>query len=162
MKTIYQHGPFEGAFLVARLNRLSQTLEEQAQALVARRGLTVPIQANASLVTIAIHGPLSLAELARRTGDPHQLAAYRVNKLIRLGLVEKGMDVRDRRRFPLSLSEAGRVQADILIDLADDIARVYDSVSAEIGVDLNAALDAAQSSFMALPLDQRDPVTPSR
>lgn len=158
MKTIYQHAEFDGAFLVARLNRLARTLEEQAITLAARRGLTVPVQANASLVTIALHGPLPLAELARRTGDPHQLAAYRVNKLIRQGLVEKRSDARDGRRFPLMLTEAGRVQADILIGMAKDVARVYEAVSAEIGIDLNAALDAVQASIEARPLGDRDPV----
>ncbi len=160
MKTIYQHDGFKGAFLVARLNRLTQTLEEQSTAMAARRGLKVPVQANASLVTIALHGPLPLAELARRTGDPHQLAAYRVNKLIRLGFVEKGTDARDRRRFPLALTAAGRAQSDILIGMSQDVACVYEAVSAEIGVDLNAVLDAALDSFLARPLGERDPVSP--
>ncbi|WP_297738028.1 MarR family transcriptional regulator [uncultured Maricaulis sp.] len=158
MRTIYEQAGFEGAFLVARLNRLTQTLESQAGAMAARRGLTVPVQSNASVVTIALHGPLTLTELARRTGDPHQLAAYRVNKLIRQGLVEKRADARDGRRFPLTLTPAGHEQADILIGMARDVARIYAAVADEVGVNLNDVLDAVQASFERRPLVERDDV----
>jgi DNA-binding MarR family transcriptional regulator len=57
------------------------------------------------LATLAISGPLSVSELAQRTGMTVAHASLVVGELARAGLVERDHDQRDRRRIIVSLSD---------------------------------------------------------
>jgi DNA-binding MarR family transcriptional regulator len=58
----------------------------------------------AMLVMLAIGGPLSVSDLAQRTGMTVAHASLVVGELARAGLVERDHDPADRRRILVSLS----------------------------------------------------------
>jgi DNA-binding MarR family transcriptional regulator len=60
------------------------------------------------LITLAISGPLSVSDLAERTGMTVAHASLVVGELARAGLVDRNHDERDRRRIIVSLSEAAK------------------------------------------------------
>jgi DNA-binding MarR family transcriptional regulator len=60
------------------------------------------------LITIAISGPMSVSELARRTQMTVAHASLVVGELARAGLVDRDHDPGDRRRIIVSLSDAAR------------------------------------------------------
>jgi DNA-binding MarR family transcriptional regulator len=60
------------------------------------------------LITLAISGPLSVSELARRAGMTIAHASLVVGELARAGLVTREHDERDRRRILVSLSAAAK------------------------------------------------------
>lgn len=60
------------------------------------------------LVTLAMGGPLSVSELAQRTGMTVAHGSLVVGELAKAGLVERGHDERDRRRIMVSLSETAK------------------------------------------------------
>jgi DNA-binding MarR family transcriptional regulator len=60
------------------------------------------------LITVAISGPLSVSELARRTEMTVAHASLVAGELARAGLVRRDHDPRDRRRIIVSLSETAK------------------------------------------------------
>jgi DNA-binding MarR family transcriptional regulator len=60
------------------------------------------------LITLAISGPMSVSELARRTQMTVAHASLVVGELARAGLVDRDHDPADRRRIIVSLSDAAR------------------------------------------------------
>jgi len=60
------------------------------------------------LIMLAIGGPLSVSELAQRSGMTVAHASLVVGELARAGLVTREHDERDRRRILVSLSEVAR------------------------------------------------------
>jgi len=60
------------------------------------------------LVMLAISGPLSVSELAQRTGMTVAHASLVVGELAKAGLVERDHDPADRRRILVSLAAAAQ------------------------------------------------------
>ncbi len=60
------------------------------------------------LIMLAIGGPLSVSELAQRSGMTVAHASLVVGELAKAGLVTREHDERDRRRILVSLSEAAK------------------------------------------------------
>jgi DNA-binding MarR family transcriptional regulator len=60
------------------------------------------------LITLAINGPMSVSELARRTQMTVAHASLVVGELARAGLVDRDHDPQDRRRIIVSLSDTAR------------------------------------------------------
>jgi DNA-binding MarR family transcriptional regulator len=60
------------------------------------------------LITLAISGPLSVSELAQRTGMTVAHTSLVVGELAKAGLAERDHDPRDRRRIIVSLSETAK------------------------------------------------------
>jgi DNA-binding MarR family transcriptional regulator len=60
------------------------------------------------LIMLAIGGPLSVSELAQRSGMTVAHASLVVGELAKAGLVTREHDERDRRRILVSLSEVAR------------------------------------------------------
>jgi DNA-binding MarR family transcriptional regulator len=60
------------------------------------------------LITLAINGPMSVSELARRTQMTVAHASLVVGELARAGLVDRDHDPADRRRIIVSLSDTAR------------------------------------------------------
>jgi DNA-binding MarR family transcriptional regulator len=60
------------------------------------------------LITLAINGPMSVSELARRTQMTVAHASLVAGELARAGLVDRDHDPADRRRIIVSLSDTAR------------------------------------------------------
>jgi DNA-binding MarR family transcriptional regulator len=68
------------------------------------------------LVVLALEGPLSVGDLARRLGLSVATVSLMAGELARAGLVERAEDDHDRRRTLLSISERHRRRLGPLVD----------------------------------------------
>jgi DNA-binding MarR family transcriptional regulator len=84
------------------------------------------------LITVAISGPLSVSELAQRTGMTVAHASLVAGELARAGLVVREHDERDRRRIIVSLADAARPAiAEMRGRYAEPVARFLSALEEE-------------------------------
>lgn len=69
-----------------------------------------------ALATVAIEGPLSVSELARREGLALTTASLLVSQLAEAGLVERREDVADRRRTVVSIAPEHRRESAAVLE----------------------------------------------
>ncbi|HEX5741179.1 MAG TPA: MarR family winged helix-turn-helix transcriptional regulator, partial [Pilimelia sp.] len=94
------------AYLVACAHR---RLRRRGDALLA--GVGVRIRQGGPLVVLADLGRCDQRTLARALAVTEPAAAQVVDELVRAGLVRRGRDPRDRRRWVLTLTVGGRQRA---------------------------------------------------
>lgn len=143
----------------AYLGRHAHTLILKSSAQVAEvyadRGITIPVATSSTLQYLFEHPGSSLSDISRSFDWPHQLAAQRADKLIRLNLIEKHRDPHDGRRWIFVLTRRGRDQAERLVQCMEDTATVYAELFDEIGVDLADALIRAVDALERTSLQER-------
>jgi DNA-binding MarR family transcriptional regulator len=103
-------------------------LRRRGDALVADEGLR--IRNFAALRMIDKLGPCPQQQVARALGLGEPAAALVVDELVDKGLVVRGQDPGDRRRYALELTDLGRER---LVRLAEAIRRVQAEVTAGLG-----------------------------
>src|SRR5256714_3271542 len=118
-------GPVSIEYLISQVFHL---LRRRGDALVADAGLKV--RDFAALFAIAKLGPCPQQQFARYLALTEPAAALIVDELVDKGLVERGQDPDDRRRYALELTAAGRER---LVVLTDAIDRLQAEVTAELG-----------------------------
>lgn len=128
--------PLHGAFLANKLDRLSDLIVEQGDALLGDAGLAIPSRTVSLLLLIGDKGPMSVADIAGTFGQPHQLVTQRADVLIGLGLVERSADPADARRKLLSLLPAGRRHHADLTRVLTQAAAAMAALFDELGCDL--------------------------
>ncbi len=149
------HSHVQDAYLGKLASQLTSVTSEQMQEIYALRGLVIPVLVSSVLHYVFKHELASLSDIARALGLQHQLVAQRVKKLQSLDLIEKQPDPDDARRTQYSLTEAGREQAQLLVECMEDTAVVYRALFKEIDCDLIAALSAAIDAVREKPLTVR-------
>ncbi len=143
------------AFLGYRSGRLLEILSDQGDRYLKNAGLSFPARANLTILLIDEGENISIADITNELKQPHQLVAQRVSLLIDRGLVSKLSDPQDGRRNILKLTKKGRKEVAILRERLEDAICAFDDLFAEIGVDLNLALEKAVAAFSAVPLEDR-------
>jgi DNA-binding MarR family transcriptional regulator len=103
-------------------------LRRRGDAMVAELGLR--IRNFASLSAIGKLGPCPQQQLARYLAVTEPAAAQIVEELVQAGLVARGQDPADRRRYALELTELGRDRLETLRDAMD---RVQTELVATLG-----------------------------
>lgn len=158
--------PHGGAFLANRLNRLSDTIATQGEALLRDAGLDLPSRAVSLMMLVGERGPLSAADAAALLEHPHQLVTQRTEVLIGLGLIERRDDPADGRRKMLTLSAAGAGQHARLLAVLSEAADAFAALSQEIGCDLSVMVGKAEDALQRVSLldrmKQRAPVVGTR
>lgn len=142
-------------FLARRVAQFHDLLAEQGQALLTERGVTLDSRLGSCLYLIGERDGLSVAELAEELDLSHQLATYRVKKLREAGLAEQSRDERDRTRYVLKLTPAGRDVRKALSAQLDDFARVYEALFNELGVNLFEVVSRARKALLARSISDR-------
>jgi DNA-binding MarR family transcriptional regulator len=120
------------AYLVAQAH---YRLRRMGDALLADVGLRT--RHFGSLSAIAELGPCPQQRFARRLGISEPAAAQLVDELVRFGMVARGQDPGDRRRYALELTEVGRQRLTVVRDAA---ARLQADVLAVLGADAEREL----------------------
>ena len=143
------------AFLGLELYRLLAVIDEQGDALLAGRGLKAPSKAASLLLFLEREGATSITEVGRFLAMSHQLVALRVDPLLKAGLISKSPSPHDRRRSLLSLTEDGKHQCALLIDVCAETAKVYREMFGEIGCDVYAGLLNFRQALEKKPLAVR-------
>jgi DNA-binding MarR family transcriptional regulator len=130
-----------------RLRRLSESLVEACGAWLPEAGVTAPPKAGSTLLLLAASGPLTVTEIATRLRLTHPLIVKLTRELEGLGLVSVEQDPADGRRRPVSLTPAGRRQADRLAEVNRALAAAYGELFAEAGADAFAAIERVEAAL---------------
>lgn len=135
-------------------NLIFKTLEQEAE-IYEMRGIVFPVRASSTIEMINRKPGISLSEIGRALGFPHQLVAQRIKILSQMSLIEKRADPKDRRRSGFYLTRIGKKQAMLLQCCVEDISQVYAELYEEIGCDLPAKLILAIKALENQPIIQR-------
>ena len=131
----------------AYLGKLAQDLlylsSEQVLQIYTQRGLVIPVETSSTLAYLYHKQSAALSDIAGALDVPHQLAAQRVAKLLKLNLIDKQPDHQDARRSVLQLTVSGDKQAELLNHCMEDMAVVYAALYREIDCDLPVKLQLA-------------------
>jgi DNA-binding MarR family transcriptional regulator len=98
---------------------------------------------------VIAHGPVTIGEIAARLGIAQPTASLLVERLVRVGLVERADDPGDRRRALVRLSPEGehfvaRITGDIHNHLREGLARLSDDDLAALVRGLHALMRATK------------------
>jgi len=143
------------AYLGKAAQSLILTSSDQVREIYELRGLVIPVRVSSTLEIINRKPGISLSEIGRELGIPHQLVAQRTGILLKMSLIEKRPDKKDRRRSGFFLTDEGQSQVDLLIQCMADISGVYADLYEEIGCDLPQLLMDAVQALKARPIIQR-------
>ncbi|MCW8856187.1 MAG: winged helix DNA-binding protein [Kangiella sp.] len=143
------------ALLGKRAEDLSNLIEQQTQPIFDSLGIIVPIKSCSTLLSLIELEQASLAELARKLEQSHQLVKQKLPKLIKLGLIQQQPDKEDKRRTLYSLTSEGKEQSQKIKEYLKQSEVLVDSISKDIGVDIFSAIDQAINSMKDRSLWER-------
>jgi len=144
------HGALAPGFLGLLLGRLVDRLVEDGSGPADAAGIRAPLR-TFSMMLLLDRADQSVTELARRLGVTHAAVIKTSRALDRLGFLARGDDPADARRKPLTLTDAGRAEAERIRRFMDRTNRVYAELFSEIGMDVFAAARAFDAA-----LDRKD------
>lgn len=139
--------PFNNSksFIGKQADDLGQLIKVQIQPILTQQGIVVPVK-SCSIIHYLYHSSNnSLADLAKKLNQSHQLVNQKLPRLIQLGLVQKHADEKDKRRSIYKLTSQGRKQAQLLEQ--NSLLHVYEDLSKEIGANLYQVLNDAIDSL---------------
>lgn len=163
MRTPKDQIPFfdtQAAFAL-RVGQLATLLYEQMEDCLDARDLQVPAYTTSIVQTLYHAGPQSISDLASRLRLSHQLASQRVKWLVREDFAEVAPGRDDARRRIVSLTAAGRAEAEKLQEFLPVLRAAYTDLFEEVGSDLHRAVLRAATALAERPLRERCDSTPT-
>jgi len=154
MKDRMEQRQVGGAAIGARLRRLSERIDREANAIYAACGVDFEQRWYGVLSLLDERGSLSVVDIARLLGVTHVAVSQVRRDLMGAGLVMATPDEADGRRRTLSLSEEGRALVLRLQPMWDALNRAAEGLNAEAG-DPSAALDRLQAALDRASLGNR-------
>ncbi len=142
-------------FLARRLAQLHELLAEQGQELMQAEGVDLDARLGSVFHLVATRPGLSVAELAEELGLSHQLATYRIKKLVEAGLVSQDRDPGDRTRSILQPTAKARPVIEQLETVMSQLDKVYAALFEELGVDLLDITSRARKALTETSLLER-------
>src|SRR3954447_15532095 len=100
-------GQASDAAIGARLRRLSERIDREANAIYHQQGIAFEQRWYGILSLLDARGPLSVVEIARILGITHVAVSQTRRSLMEAGLVASSSDDKDGRRRTLSLTKDG-------------------------------------------------------
>lgn len=134
------------AFLGLMSNRLIDRIVEEGGRYAETSGVRAPVRFMSSLLLLADREQ-SVTELARALGMTHAGAIKAVQTLEKEGLAVRRDDPCDGRRKIIGLTEQGRSAAQEADAFMKRARAAYQTLFEEIGVDLYAAITAANAAL---------------
>jgi DNA-binding MarR family transcriptional regulator len=142
-------------FLARRIAQLHELLAEQGQAVLSDAGIDLDARLGSVFYLVATRRGLSVAALAEALGLSHQLATYRVKKLVEAGLVIQERDPECRTRSVLQPAAEAEPKVRKLQAVMRQLDRVYGALFDELGVDLFELTTRARKALMEASLQER-------
>ncbi len=143
------------AFVANLLDTLVNQIVEQGDDLLRQAGVVFPSRSASTVLLLGGGRDLSVADIAKTLGHPHQLATQRVDMLIALGIAKRVDDPGDGRRKVVRLTPKGRRQLQkleaTLVLARSAIAALFE----ETGCDLSAAALRAMQALETKSLLER-------
>ena len=137
---------FAPAFFAQSSNRLVDRIVAEVATYTAKAGIKAPVRSMSSLILLDDRA-YTVTELAAALGMSHAGAIKAVNALVKAQLVERGRDPDDKRRKPLTLTQAGRTAARETRALLEPTRAVYAQLFEEVGADLDAGVRAMHAAL---------------
>ena len=134
-------------FLARRIAQLHDVLAEQGQEVLSDAEIELDARLGSVFYLVATRPGLSVAAVAEALGLSHQLATYRVKKLVESGWVVQERDPECRTRSILQTAAEAEPKVQKLKAVMRQLDRVYEALFEELGVDL---LDLATRARKAL------------
>jgi len=132
-----------GAFVAIVLRRLIDVIAAQGDDLLDDAGIIIPSRAVSCILLVGDRQEVSAADIAKALQQPHQLATQRIELLIDLGLLERRVDPKDRRRKTLRLTSLGTDQFQRLLRRLAEVEQAFASLFEDINHDLPKIIDRA-------------------
>lgn len=104
-----------GALVMRTAHQIMKMVRGEHQ----RRGVILTMQQGGVMMFISHHSGCSLSELAKKLGTTNSAASKIVDGLVERGFVRREIDVDDRRKITLSLTEAGQADKDAVDRMAE-------------------------------------------
>jgi DNA-binding MarR family transcriptional regulator len=143
-----------GAAIGARLRRLSERIDRDANRVYAGAGVKFEQRWLGVLEQIAAHGPMSVGELSNALRISHPSVSQTKNSLQRAGLITEQVDLRDGRRRALRITRKGSLLVKKLQPVWDVLDEVGRNLNAEAG-DAVAALNRLEDALDRLSIFDR-------
>lgn len=143
------------AAFAMRIGQLATTLYDQMDRCLVARGVKLPGYTTSIVQALYHGGPQSISDLAQRLELSHQLASQRVKWLVGRKYATATSSAADRRTRIVSLTRAGRNEAEKLQQFLPDIDLAYADLFDEVGVDLHEAAISASAALADRPLATR-------
>lgn len=131
------------AFLGKAATELIYVSSKQVLEVYQQRGIVISVEVSSTLLFLYNNKNTTLTDIALDLNLPHQLIAKRVKKLLKLNLIKKQTDTKDKRRTFIKLTSEGKKQSILLQKCMNDMAIVYQELYQEIGCDLPKFLECA-------------------
>jgi len=147
-------GAYAPAFLGLLANRVVERIVEEGARYAAQADVRTPVRAMSTMLALRA-GPATVTELAQMLGVSHATAIKNTRTLAELGLVTRGVDKKDARRRPLSLTPQGEDAAREADRFMRRARTAYREIFAEIGADAYAALAAMEAALDRKGFDVR-------
>lgn len=142
-------------FLAHVLARLRNYLMRGYDEWMPEAGFKAPPKTHSTLQAIRLHGPIGVTDIAVLTRQSHPLVIRWVNQLKTRGLVEGRIDESDARRTVLTLTRAGRAEAEVQDSARIIIARVLDRLMEENDAQVYDALWRIEAACRREPIIDR-------
>lgn len=143
------------AFLAHRLRRASDLILEGTTQMLGRSGFEGPARSVSTLLLLREMGPMGVTEIAARLRFSHPMIIKLARALDEAGLVRDQADPVDNRRRLIALTDKGMAQATLAQELLGDIARTFDEMFGEAGIDLFAAVERFVAAAERWPIADR-------
>ncbi|WP_203290849.1 MarR family winged helix-turn-helix transcriptional regulator [Maricaulis parjimensis] len=142
-------------FLARRIAQFHDVLAEQGQDVLNAAGMELDSRLGSVFSLIAHRPGLSVAALADELGLSHQLATYRVKKLVEAGLVSQARDPEDRTRSILQPTDKAGAEVEKLQTVMRQLDQAYAELFSELGADLLELAIRARAALTKTPLLER-------
>ncbi|AOT11138.1 MarR family winged helix-turn-helix transcriptional regulator [Pseudoalteromonas luteoviolacea] len=143
------------AFLAHFCRRLSDLISEQGTTVLQRYGITAPSTAISSMYYLEQNNGVTVAELAAALCVTHQMATQRIHILIKLNLVCRKPNPKDKRAKTLHLTDLGKQEVMQLKPLTSKMTEVFTDLIQQIECDLLQKVREAEKVLIETPLIQR-------
>lgn len=143
------------SFLAHRLRRASEAILEGTTEILRREGFAMPARAGSTLLLLRGNGPTGITEIAYRLRLSHPLIIKLAAALAAAGLVRDESDPKDNRRRLLALTDKGQREAARFDSFLAALAATFETMFAEAGADLFAALERFERAAETRPIAER-------
>lgn len=130
-------------------------LEKQVDDVFEEIGIEVPAMTTSYLLYIGEYAPVSLSDMSRGLGEPHQVIAYHLPKLVSKGILTKEKSPTDIRLSLYRLTERGKEQVELLRQYCHGAESLFDDLAKEIGFDVRTKIDEARKALIERPMVER-------
>lgn len=145
------------AFLAKSVFNLHLLIQKQADDVYAAKGLEFPVVVSSTLLFLSSVNKASVTQIAKALDHTHQLAAQRIKILLKLSLIEITEDSKDKRATFYKLTKKGVKQSEVLNNYCLEATIAFNSLSDELGINLQATLNNAIQALNKKTLSERFP-----